>query len=30
MRNNWQIVAAFVFAFAVYAGEVIRDNWRRR
>ena len=29
MRQNWRIVAALVFAFAVFTVEAIRDNWRR-
>ena len=28
MRDNWQVVAALVFAFAVYAGEAIGQNGR--
>lgn len=26
MRQNWQIVAAFIFAFAVFVVTTVRDN----
>jgi hypothetical protein len=26
MKTDWQIVAVFLFAFAVFVFEVIRDN----